>query len=103
MTETTVAVGDMLEPRSSFTLLPLPDGRALAVGGVVRDDENRALASAEVFDPSTGAWSSVGCMHVARWAHRTVTLADDSLLAIGGFNETLQLRSVERLDRMPAP
>jgi hypothetical protein len=101
VTETTAEVAEMLEPRSSFTLLPLRDGRALAVGGVVRDDENSALASAEVFDPSTGAWSSAGCMHVARWAHRTVALADESILAIGGFNETLQLRSVERLDRVP--
>jgi hypothetical protein len=100
-TETTVAVGDMLESRSSFTLLPLADGRALAVGGVVRDDDNRALASAEVFDPTTEVWSSAGCMHVARWNHRAVALADESMLVIGGFNETLQLRSVERLDRVP--
>ncbi|MBA3459982.1 MAG: hypothetical protein H0T46_08470 [Deltaproteobacteria bacterium] len=101
-TETTVEVGDMLEARASFTLLPLADGRALAVGGVVRQDGNRALASAEVFDPETGVWSSAGCMHVARWQHSTVALADDSILAIGGFNNgTGQLRSVERLDHVP--
>ncbi len=100
--ETIVEVADMLEPRTFPTLLPLTDGRALAVGGVVREDGNRALASAEVFDPKTGVWSPAGCMHVARWTHRTVRLADDSILVIGGFNNGAgQLRSVERLDHVP--
>jgi hypothetical protein len=101
-TETTRTVSDMLERRSALTLLPLADGRALAVGGVVRDGGNRALASAEIFDPKTEVWSPAGCMHVARWNHRTVALADGSILAIGGGNEsTQQLSSVERLDRVP--
>lgn len=46
-------------PRAGHTLTPLADGTVLAVGGGGRAGP---LATAERFDPSTGAWVAAGTM-----------------------------------------
>ena len=51
----------------------LNDGRVLIMGGATAD---RALASSEVFDPSTGTFSTIASMTVAR-AFFTATLLSD--------------------------
>ena len=42
-----------------------------------------ALATAELFDPATGSWSSTGPMKYARFGARAVTLADGRVLVVG--------------------
>lgn len=49
----------MKVPRAGHTLTPLADGTVLAVGGGGRAGP---LATAERFDPSTGAWVAAGTM-----------------------------------------
>ncbi|HMJ80008.1 MAG TPA: kelch repeat-containing protein [Candidatus Dormibacteraeota bacterium] len=42
-----------------------------------------ALATAEVFDPSTGTWSATGPMHFARFGAAATTLVDGRVLVVG--------------------
>jgi hypothetical protein len=42
-----------------------------------------ALATAELFDPATGSWSSTGSMKYARFGAAAVTLADGRVLVVG--------------------
>jgi len=67
--------------REFHTSTLLGDGRVLITGG---DDGNEALATAELFDPETGKFSSAGNMQHARELH-TATMRDDgTVLIIGG-------------------
>ncbi len=42
-----------------------------------------ALATAELFDPATGAWTPTGPMHYARYGAAAVTLSDGRVLIVG--------------------
>jgi N-acetylneuraminic acid mutarotase len=72
----------MAEKRSSgHRAVLLADGRVLVLG------ENED-ASAELYDPSTGEWSSAGVMVQARrWASATL-LEDGRVLVAGGLDAT---------------
>lgn len=93
-TETFTATGPMSSPHEGFTATLLLDGRVLIVGGwstagTVVDDlfhpsETPHLgASAEIFDPRTGQFSSVGPLVVPRVLHFAVAL-ESGLVLIGG-------------------
>jgi N-acetylneuraminic acid mutarotase len=98
LTDSWAPTGSMATARSQFPLLPLDDGRVIAVGGVLRP-EGRALGEAEIYDPETGTWSGAGRMAVPRWNHRVVRIPQ-GVLAVGGYNASGQLSSVELLDRL---
>ncbi len=67
------------------SVIPLADGRALAIGGVV-NDSNRALdtARAEIFDPVTNSWTLTGDMNVSRVSPEAIALTDGRILVTGG-------------------
>jgi hypothetical protein len=48
----------------------------------------RAMATAELFDPRTGTWSSTGPMRFARAGAPAVTLSDGRVLVVGSTTET---------------
>ena len=50
------ATGSMTTPRQSQTDGLLADGRVLLAGG--QDDNGATLASAEIFDPTTGKFTA---------------------------------------------
>ncbi|WP_437759300.1 kelch repeat-containing protein [Sorangium sp. So ce1389] len=89
----------MTAPRSRHTATPLPDGRILVVGGYHRND---AQDSAEIFDPTSGEWSSQGSMATARADHTATLLPDGRVLVVGGDTDSADLEgaldSVEVFD-----
>ena len=71
------ATGNMKARRTDHTATLLTDGRVLVAGGFSADRGEKTLASAEVYDPSSGSWTATGtwsrargggyCNGVARW------------------------------------
>ena len=61
----------------------LADGRVLVFGGV-NSPPAVPLASSEIFDPATNAFSAEASMSLTRSGHAGVALADGSVLAISG-------------------
>ena len=80
------AVGAMSQPRQDYTATVLPDGRALVAGGLTEgpDGAETALATAELFDPSTGTFGPAASMMVARFEHTATALDDGRVLIVGG-------------------
>jgi hypothetical protein len=72
----------MYAQRASASVTTLANAQVLIAGG-----ENAAaghLASAELYDPSTVAWSAAGSMSIARWSHIAVPLMSGKVLVAGG-------------------
>ncbi|MHA7628950.1 Ig-like domain-containing protein [Corallococcus sp. M7] len=74
-----------LRSRHSATLLP--SGRLLVAGG--GDILGNGTASAEVFDPATGTWSSTGAMAGVRQAHTATLLPNGKVLVAGGASTSI--------------
>lgn len=76
--------GDMAFEHFRPALVPLPDGRVLAVGGDVRDASVDERAT-QIWDPRTGAWS-VAAASPTKHARSSVTLlANGKVLATIGY------------------
>lgn len=72
--------------RFGHSATPLPGGRVLAAGGsAARGGQGfGALRSAELFDPTTRAWTAAAPMTDARTGHQAVLLRDGRVLVVGG-------------------
>ena len=68
--------------QSSYELVALPDGTALAIGGI--DGNNAITAQVQRFDSRTGAWTQVASMSTPRSLAQAVVLADGRVLVAGG-------------------
>ena len=76
-------VGSLAQGRWSHSATILEDGRVLVTGG--HGTSSNALTSAEVYDPSTNAWSSAGDMADKHpEGHTTTLLPNGKVLVIGG-------------------
>lgn len=77
------------ELHSAVTLL---DGTALVAGGGSRlpglSSPGLPVASAELYNPSTGTFSPTGSMNVPRWGQTTTLLRDGRVLIAGGVNSS---------------
>jgi N-acetylneuraminic acid mutarotase len=56
------------------------------------------LASAELYDPTTGAWSSAGTMRSAHWLHTATLLPNGLVLVAGGCNSQGTVVAAELYD-----
>ena len=93
------ATGDMVALRiGGWTATPLTDGMVLVVGGF-RSGGDGMLASAELFDPSTGTWTAAPNMDTPL-ANQTATLLPDGrvLVAGGASSDGKPLASAELYD-----
>jgi hypothetical protein len=59
----------------------LSDGRVLFAGG---DDGLASLSSAQLYNPSTGIFNSIGSMTTGREGHTATLLSDGRVLIAGG-------------------
>ena len=77
-------VGSMREPRFKHGLATLSDGRVVIVGGTA--DDRQLLASTEVFDPVTGAFSAGPHLRGGRYklSGSVLALDDDRVVVAGG-------------------
>ena len=86
-TGTFATTGNMVVPRMSHTATLLDDGRVLITGGIdSHGGGGAAVASAELYDPATGTFTSTGGMHTDRAQHTATPLAGGNVLIVGGWN-----------------
>jgi hypothetical protein len=102
--------GSMTAARCFHAAALLPNGQVLVAGGDVADttcsngicQSGDSLASAELYNPSTGTWQETGSLNVARTYVRAELLQNGKVLVAGGADvangTTTQLASAELFD-----
>jgi uncharacterized delta-60 repeat protein len=73
--------GSMSVARTAHTATLLQNGKVLVVGG----NNQNGLASAELYDPSSGTWTATGNLNSARSLHTATLLPSGKVLVAGGF------------------
>ena len=71
----------MTTARENHTATPLADGRVLIAAG---EKDAVDLASAELFDPTTGAFRATGPLPMAEDSQTATLLSDGRVLLAGG-------------------
>ncbi|MFE8597706.1 Kelch repeat-containing protein [Archangium violaceum] len=74
--------GSLATARASHTVTRLPNGKVLVAGGY--HHSIGALASVELYDPSTGTWSTTGSLAAAHHTHTATLLPNGKVLVAGG-------------------
>jgi N-acetylneuraminic acid mutarotase len=79
--------GSLATSRYQATATLLPNGKVLVAGGIHGTGALAySLATAELYDPTTGTWSATGSMNVARAAQTATLQANGKVLVAGGCN-----------------
>ena len=79
--------GSMGKGRAEFVAALLPNGKVLVAGGCTAYNLNgctSVTATAEIYNPATGLWSSAGSMRAARMAMSGTQLPNGKVLIAGG-------------------
>lgn len=96
-TGTWTLTGSLITARYEHASTSLADGRVMVMGGVNVFGFRRDLASAELYDPTTGTWSAAGSMKYTRLNPTATRLPNGRVLIAGGFtingsfNETAEM------------
>lgn len=88
--------GQMQTARACHTAAALPDGRVLVAGGI--DSSERALNTAELYDPLAGTFTYTGDMLEGRSCAQTVSLPNGQVLILGGWGLRTPTATIERYD-----
>ena len=86
ITGTFTSTGNLPLPLYDHTATLLSNGRVLITGGMNATDPylTFAIAAAEIYDPATGVFTTIGSMHDARARHSATLLANGRVLITGG-------------------
>ncbi len=81
------ATGSMASPRQGHAAVALASGKVLVAGGCIAGtgDCTSYLATAEIYDPATGAFTATGSLSGARTDFASAPLPDGRVLVAGGF------------------
>ena len=91
--------GSMVDGRTFDAATLLADGRVLITGGVRNGwDYVNLLDSAEMYDPKTGTFTTIGPMSGTRVSHTATLLPDGRVLIAGGYNGSVDDNSAELYD-----
>jgi Kelch motif len=83
-TGTFTLTGSMKTARELFTATLLTNGLVLVAGGQNSNFIGPFLASAELYNPSTGKWTSTGSLNTARYFQTATLLNSGEVLIAGG-------------------
>ena len=91
------ATGSLHTARFLHTATLLSSGQVLVAGGYGK----QALASAELYDPATGTWTTTGSLALPRDAHTETLLPNGRVLvAAGPYTRRLVFNTAELYERM---
>ena len=97
---TFIPINSMSTPRNFHTATLLPNGKVLVAGGL---NGATFLASAELYDPATGTWTSAGTMNRPHAHHTATFLMNGKVLVAGGLAAyDIVTNSAEIYDPLPA-
>ena len=97
-TGTWSTTGSLADQRKLLTATLLPNGMVLVAGGYDTSFGGGSLASAELYDPATGTWSTTGSLKTARSGHTATLLPNGKVLVAGGTQTGSSLVSAELYD-----
>ena len=92
------STGSMSTARIAHTATMLASGKVLITGGTTGGIIPSVLASAELYDPATGSFSSTGSMSIARDGHTATLLNSGKVLITGGCDSSSCLASAALYD-----
>lgn len=93
-----VPVNALSENRDWMAVIPLADGRVLAVGGEELPESGPVVSSSaagDIFDPTFGAWRATSSMSAERGDPIGVELATGSVLIVGGLRKESQAATLQ--------
>ncbi|MGH9867892.1 MAG: galactose oxidase-like domain-containing protein [Candidatus Polarisedimenticolia bacterium] len=99
-----VYANPMASRRMHLQSVILPDGKVLAIGGTTDEDITPAYAT-EMFNPSTGTWTTMASQRTRRGYHSSAILLPDGRVLSAGTNgnNTAEIYSPPYLFRGPRP
>src|SRR5216117_677370 len=90
-------MADLNQPRAEHTATLLANGTVLVAGG--RDAAGQPLASAEIYDPATGAYTLLASpLPAPVWGHTATRLDDGTVLIAGGQRGARYRRAAQLFD-----
>ena len=87
--------GSLHVPRYFYTATLLSSGKVLVVGGCNASSCNTVTATAELYDPNSGSWTTTGSLSVARDFQTATLLSDGRVLVVGGNGTTGRIAQAE--------
>lgn len=95
-----ITTGSMTSTRSYHMATLLSDGTVLITGGLdlAGDGSGTPVASAEIYDPATNAFTVTGSMSTGRFFHSATLLGNGKVLIAGGLDSGTSLSTAELYD-----